>query len=314
MGRSWNGKGGLADGERVAKGTITTMSCDPTANGFQTQSDYVRDQAGNQLSEFTPGTGGGLVLVHTNVWANGMLIATDDSTETHYYLNDWLGTRRVQTDYAGNLEQSCASLPYGDGETCGAPPSGNLYTGKERDSESGNDYFGARYYGSVTGRFTSPDFQDDETDPEPVPWADYKNPQSLNLYSYVYNNPLSHADNDGHDVSICPAGATQVTMACQTIGDDQYKAAQQANNGGLNVPSLESVGANGSGNITDSNGNSVGTAIYSSDSGVDYYANQGAFQTLGAAQSVVNVMGGIGLTAASFVMPEVLAIRLSTPV
>ena len=50
------------------------------------------------------------------------------------------------------------------------------------------------------GRFMSPDSQDDDTDPEPVPWADYKNPQSLNLYLDVYNNPLSHADSDGHDV------------------------------------------------------------------------------------------------------------------
>ena len=125
-----------ADGQRVAKGTITTFSCDVTTNGFQTQSDYVRDQAGNQLSQFTPGSGGSMVLAHTNVWANGVLIATDDVNKTHFYLNDWLGTRRVQTDYAGTLEQTCASLPYGDGEACGPAPTENLYTGKERDSES----------------------------------------------------------------------------------------------------------------------------------------------------------------------------------
>jgi len=44
-----------AEGNRVAKGAITTMSCDPSANGFTTQADYVRDQAGHQLSEFVPG-------------------------------------------------------------------------------------------------------------------------------------------------------------------------------------------------------------------------------------------------------------------
>jgi RHS repeat-associated protein len=70
------------------------------------------------------------------------------------------------------------------------------YTGKERDAESGLDYFGARYYGSSMGRFMSPDWSD-ETDP--VPYADLKNPQSLNLYSYVHNNPLRVADPDGHD-------------------------------------------------------------------------------------------------------------------
>jgi len=66
---------------------------------------------------------------------------------------------------------------------------GSRDTGKERDSESGPDYFGARYYGSALGRFTSPD---DGSDQHP------ENPQSWNLYSYVRNNPLSDIDPDGH--------------------------------------------------------------------------------------------------------------------
>jgi RHS repeat-associated protein len=69
------------------------------------------------------------------------------------------------------------------------------YTGKERDAESGNDYFGARYYGSSMGRFMSPDWSAQE---EPVPYAKLDDPQSLNLYAYVLNNPLSHFDADGH--------------------------------------------------------------------------------------------------------------------
>ena len=67
--------------------------------------------------------------------------------------------------------------------------------GKERDSESGNDYFGARYYASSMGRFMSPDWS--ET-PEAVPYANLANPQSLNLYSYVGNNPLKGTDPNGH--------------------------------------------------------------------------------------------------------------------
>ena len=69
------------------------------------------------------------------------------------------------------------------------------YTGKERDAESGLDYFGARYYGSSMGRFMSPDWSED---PLPIPYVDVANPQSLNLYSYVANNPLSRTDPDGH--------------------------------------------------------------------------------------------------------------------
>ena len=72
----------------------------------------------------------------------------------------------------------------------------SIFTGKERDSESGNDYFGARYYASTMGRFMSPDWSAKE---EPVPYAKLDNPQSLNLYAYVLNNPLDKTDPDGHD-------------------------------------------------------------------------------------------------------------------
>jgi RHS repeat-associated protein len=69
------------------------------------------------------------------------------------------------------------------------------FTGKERDSESGLDYFGARYYGSALGRFTSPDWS---TKPEAVPYATLSDPQSLNLYAYGRNNPVTNRDLDGH--------------------------------------------------------------------------------------------------------------------
>lgn len=69
------------------------------------------------------------------------------------------------------------------------------YTGKERDAESGLDYFGARYYASTMGRFMSPDWA---AQAQPVPYANLEYPQTLNLYSYAGNNPLSRTDPDGH--------------------------------------------------------------------------------------------------------------------
>jgi len=63
------------------------------------------------------------------------------------------------------------------------------FTGKERDAESGLDYFGARYYGSNMGRWMSPDPV--ILSPEP------DNPQSWNKYSYTFNRPLSLTDPDG---------------------------------------------------------------------------------------------------------------------
>jgi RHS repeat-associated protein len=78
------------------------------------------------------------------------------------------------------------------------PPSRS--TGKERDSESGNDYFGARYYESSVGRWLSPDWSAKE---EPVPYAKLGDPQSLNLYAYVLNSPVSRFDADGHECKVC---------------------------------------------------------------------------------------------------------------
>jgi RHS repeat-associated protein len=80
---------------------------------------------------------------------------------------------------------------------------GSCSTGKERDTESGNDYFNARYYNSNTGRFLSPDWS---VKHEPVPYAKLTDPQTLNLYSYVNNNPLGTADLDGHGDWYSPSG------------------------------------------------------------------------------------------------------------
>jgi RHS repeat-associated protein len=84
------------------------------------------------------------------------------------------------------------------------------FTGKERDAETGLDFFLARYYSAAQGRFISPDeFNGGPDDaltgkeismPGPLPYADISNPQSLNKYAYVYNNPLNLTDPDGH----CP--------------------------------------------------------------------------------------------------------------
>jgi len=65
------------------------------------------------------------------------------------------------------------------------------FTSKERDSESGLDNFDFRYYSSSMGRFMKPD------DTEAV--NSLGNPQGLNLYSYVQNNPVNATDPDGHD-------------------------------------------------------------------------------------------------------------------
>ena len=82
----------------------------------------------------------------------------DAAGNVDYYLSDQLGSSRVVTDSIGNLLDDSDFYPFG-WERRVASSSGNTYkfTGKERDSESGNDYFGARYYASSMGRMLSPD-------------------------------------------------------------------------------------------------------------------------------------------------------------
>jgi len=131
----------------------------------------------------------------TYVYAGGQLIATYDPDGIHFRLMDWLGSQRVTTDYVGVPQGTCSSLPFGDSLACTSPPDPHHFTGKERDAESGNDYFGARYYASSMGRFLSPDWSAKE---EPVPYAKLDSPQTLNLYQYMRNNPLGGVDPDGH--------------------------------------------------------------------------------------------------------------------
>jgi RHS repeat-associated protein len=97
------------------------------------------------------------------------------------------------------------------------------FTGKERDTETGLDYFGARYYAAAQGRFTS-------VDPENA-GADPSDPQSWNGYAYARNNPLKYTDPDGRKYRVCdPSGKN-----CSIISDEEfYKDRRSLEGGGLN--------------------------------------------------------------------------------
>ena len=59
------------EGHRVAKGSLTSLSCDPSANGFSATNTYVIGPDGGEMTEVDQGA-----FVHTNVSAGGEMIAT----------------------------------------------------------------------------------------------------------------------------------------------------------------------------------------------------------------------------------------------
>jgi RHS repeat-associated protein len=271
-----------AEGRRVAKGTIRAWSCDPSSNGFTTTADYVLGPNGEQASEMSV-SGGASTWSHTNVWAGGKLLATYDMTGKglHFYLDDPLGTRRVQTDELGVVEQTCSSLPFGDGLTCtgsATTPTEHHFTGKERDTESGNDYFGARYYSSSMGRFMTPD-------PSGLTYAIAANPQSLNLYSYALNNPLKFIDPTG---MYCFYGGKGDTPANDSDPTDYDFTDEPGDCGGQwidNPSSTVTVSAGGD------NGNTLSTFPSDVSQNFQFIPGKGcaaALKTAGANGSAIN--------------------------
>jgi RHS repeat-associated protein len=113
-----------------------------------------------------------------------------------YYAEDSLGTSKVIVQSNGTLCYDADFVPYG-GERAYTNTCAQNYKfeGKERDTETQNDDFGARYYSWRFGRWLSADWS---AVPAPVPYANLANPQTLNLYSMVADDPETFADLDGH--------------------------------------------------------------------------------------------------------------------
>ena len=113
-----------------------------------------------------------------------------------YYFPDSLGTASVVADSAGSIKEDEDFYPWG-GELAFVNSDSNRYKfgGHERDNETGLDYMLARYYSNPMGRFLTPDWA---AKPITVPYANFGNPQSLNLYAYTKNNPRTFGDPDGH--------------------------------------------------------------------------------------------------------------------
>lgn len=178
-----------ADGLRVGK----------VSGGVE--ANYVRNLDGSLLATYMNGS---YYTQPQELWVSGVhfgtaTVSSDGTAQSiNFSLANWLGSEAARTNPVnGSIVAAFAAQPFGDAQTnlYGSDTDDIHYTGKERDTESGNDYFQARYYRSSLGRFMSPDWS---VKVEPIPYAKMDDPQSLNLYAYVGNNPTGRRDSDGH--------------------------------------------------------------------------------------------------------------------
>jgi len=223
------------DGKRIKKSTgkmyWTGMGSDPLTE---------TDLAGNPTADY--------------IFFDGRRVARRDlpGGAVHYYLSDHLGSAHFITNATGGIQESSDYYPYGGERVIiNGDPNQYKFTGKERDSESGVDYFETRHYASSLGRFMQPDefpggpvdlFNTDEPAPQTLPYADINDPQSLNKYAYTYNNPLRYVDPNGHDAWDIIKGAANAFgsdffggAGRQDSGNGDYKVGQAIGDFGATV-------------------------------------------------------------------------------
>jgi RHS repeat-associated protein len=185
---------------------------------------------------------GGEVLAETDAAANtlneyvffgGKRVAQVPATGgALYYAEDLLGSSRVMVQANGTVCYDADFTPFG-GEKSYTSTCAQSYKfeGKERDAETQNDDFGAREYSWRFGRWLSSDWS---AVPVAVPYANLTNPQTLNLYSMVVDDPESFADLDGHgdyrDGSGLASGNTNGSCHTNDGSDCSSAANQQAQN------------------------------------------------------------------------------------
>jgi RHS repeat-associated protein len=120
------------------------------------------------------------------VYAAGRMLAQETGGKVTYYHQDRLSARLL-TDGAGNVVAQMSHEPFGEKLLEREEVNKWRFTTYERDAETGTDYAVNRQYAMSIGRFMRPD---------PVAGS-IADPQSLNRYAYVGNDPVNSVDPEG---------------------------------------------------------------------------------------------------------------------
>ncbi len=167
--------------------------------------------------------------------------SSPSGAEINWLVTDHLGTPRLILDQTGALANVKRHdyLPFGEelfalglrtpslGYSAGDSVR-QQFTSKERDTETGLDYFLARYYSSTQGRFTSVDPYNPIVDSEDATdFVTYlSQPQNWNRYGYVLNNPLKYVDPFGEDVVLTGSEEDQkagLERLRKMLGEERFK-------------------------------------------------------------------------------------------
>jgi RHS repeat-associated protein len=194
---------------------------------------FVYDGEGRRVKKVWTPSVGPVVTTYFVYNALGQLAAeysseAPTSLGTSYPFTDMLGSVRAITSDSQAVVECYDYLPFGrmlssldNGRNIGCYPTDpdtqftsripQKFTSKERDAETGLDFFLARYYSGAQGRFTS-------VDPVIITPGRMRDPQQLNRYSYVRNNPLKYIDPDGEKLFLSGDIDAAKAELCKIIG------------------------------------------------------------------------------------------------
>ena len=210
---------------------------------------YWYDGDGKRVKKEVPGTGEVTIFVYDaagkQIAEYSTVVASANDAKVAYVTADHLGSPRINTDVTGAVTSRHDYHPFGEEiytsqRTTGLGYAGDTvrkqFTGYERDNESGLDFAKARYLSNNNGRFLSPDPKATAGSPRIL------EPQDINLYVYVANNPLLYYDPNCEEKIVIfvrtfipdkqattppmPTGGVGISVRSRTFGGDDRNAGE----------------------------------------------------------------------------------------
>lgn len=215
---------------------------------------YIHTHDGRLLAEYDD-TG---ACVRDYIYFGNRLIAEcqPSTNKTYYYTADQINSVRIVTDSSGSLVYSTIFDPYGGQQKIWVSTFQPFleFSGKERERNSGLDYFGARYFNHGNYRFISVDPVINKSDA-------LTNPQLWNMYAYCRNNPVTFYDPNGKTEIIITISRTGANST-RTLGT--MSVANNTNNSTLSLYTLELPDSNNQANTSRINADSYDAETWES--------------------------------------------------